>query len=554
MVPIPPLEQDYQERPHGRSAMLASAAMPRVGFGLSERAPGEERSESGGALSIALTSASVRIEDGLLMAFGPEGDPIPPHTFVAAAAEQPDAEVKLADGRTAPAARVARVLEAQAKGRLGAAHGDPSGAAAWIEAMLGLGPQPAPAAGAELGGEQRACELTVFGRELMLTTPGGRSFLLTDAAPGQPGAATVGLMLADDRPLSVGELVERLRSHSQPRPRVDAAARSGEPGSQGWTISQGRTGSQGETGSQDWRGGQGGTGSQPAPRVQPLAEVVLPGCAVERSDDGLVLDLPAVGAVRLARLADGAPAGPRVAIALADGRPASLADVIAAFEPDEPAARSERPALPAPDRHPALPGPAIPARQLPVTLRTPRGEGVDPVRIAVLIVDGVPPGGVLSAGIDDGDGRWLISPRHLLGLTLTPPAGWTGDPTFEVTAVAVRNRTGEFATASERVVLTPGSAAEAPLPLALDPALLQAAGPAMDAMMIRGVPPGARLSAGTYDAATDGWVLRPDQLEGLAITAPAGQVDVTLTVLGISLAAGGRAEARVLTRLTIPRR
>ena len=549
MVPIPPLGQDYQERPHGRSAMLASAAMPRVGFGLSERAQGDERSGSGGAPSIALTSASVRIEEGLLMAFGPEGDPIPPHTFVAAAAEQPDAEVRLADGRTAPAARVARVLEAQAKGPLGAAHGNPPGGAAWIEAMLGLGPQPAPAAGADLGGEQRACELTVFGRELMLTTPGGRSFLLTDAAPGQVGAAAVGLMLADGRPLSVGELVERLRSHSQPRPRVDAAAaRSAEPGIQGWIVTQGWTVSQSGPGS------QGGTGSQPAPRVQPLAEVVLPGCAVERSDDGLVLDLPAVGAVRLARLADGAPAAPRVGIALADGRPASLADVVAAFEPDESATRSERPALPAPDRDPALPSPAMPARQLPVTLRTPRGEGVDPDRIAVLIVDGVPPGGVLSAGIDDGDGRWLISPRHLLGLTLTPPAGWTGDPSFEVTAVAVRNRTGEFATASERVVLTPGAAAEAPLPLALDPALLQAAGPALDALMIRGVPPGARLSAGTYDAATGGWVLRPDQLEGLAITAPAGEVDGTLTVLGISLATGGRAEARVLTRLSIPRR
>ena len=239
--------------------------------------------------------------------------------------------------------------------------------------------------------------------------------------------------------------------------------------------------------------------------------------------------------------------------------------MIAAFEPDEPAARLERPALPAPDRHPALPGPAVPdpalprspdraARQVPVTLRTPRGEGVDPDRIAVLIIDGVPPGGVLSAGIDDGDGRWLVSPRHLVGLTLTPPSGWAGEPTFEVTAVALRNRTGEFATASERVVLTPDAAAEVRLPLALDPALLQAAGPALDALMIRGVPPGARLSAGTYDVATGGWVLRPDQLGGLAITAPAGEVDVTLTVLGISLASGGRAGARVLTRLTIPPR
>ena len=70
-------------------------------------------------------------------------------------------------------------------------------------------------------------------------------------------------------------------------------------------------------------------------------------------------------------------------------------------------------------------------------------------------------------------------------------------------------------------------------------------------MMIRGVPPGARLSAGTYDPATDGWVLRPDQLESLTIAMPLGQGDFTLTVLGISLAAGGRAEARLLARLPV---
>ncbi len=529
MAPTPPFEHDYQEPRHGRSAMLASTAMPRVGFGLSERAEGDAHPGSG-VLSIALSSASVRIEDGLLMAFGPEGDPVPPHTFVAAAAEQPDAEVKLADGGTVPAIRVARVLEAQAKGRLGAAHGNPPGATAWIEAMLGLGPQPAPAAGAELSGEQRTCELTVFGRELMLTTPGGRSFLITDAAPAQP-AAVVGLVLGDGRSLSVGELVERLRSHAELGPGANATAfRPGDPGS------------------------QGSSGNQPARRVQPIAEVVLPGCAVERSDDGLLLDLPTVGAVRLASLAGDAPAAPRVGIALADGQAVGLAEVIAAFAADEPAPRPERLALPAPDRHGALPSPAIPVRQVPVSLRAPRVEGVDPDRIVVLIVDGVPPGGVLSAGIDDGDGRWLVSPRHLAGLTLTPPPGWTGDPTVVVTAVAVRNRAGEVATASESIVLMPVPAAETALPVALDAALLQAAGPALNALMIRGVPPGARLSAGTYDATTDGWVLRPDQLEDLTIAASTGQVGFTLTVLGISLAADGRAGARVLTRLTFPQR
>jgi hypothetical protein len=158
---------------------------------------------------------------------------------------------------------------------------------------------------------------------------------------------------------------------------------------------------------------------------------------------------------------------------------------------------------------------------------------------------------VLSAGSDDGPGRWLLSPRQLAALTVAPPAGWAGDLSVQVTAVAVRNRGGELTSASERVVWPLSGHAEAALPLALAPSLL-AAGPSPDVLMIRGVPAGARLSAGTYDPATDGWVLRPDQLTGLTVTVPVGQPGVALTVLGVALAADGRAAARVLARPTLP--
>ena len=172
-----------------------------------------------------------------------------------------------------------------------------------------------------------------------------------------------------------------------------------------------------------------------------------------------------------------------------------------------------------------------------------------------MIIRGVPAGGALSAGIDDGEGRWVLSPRQLAGLTLTPPPGWSEPLTLEVTAVAVRNRAGEVATATESVVVALDAPAERVLALAIDPAaLLRDVRPTPSALMIRNVPPGARLSAGTYDPATDGWVLRPDQLDGLTVTTPLGQGDFTLTVLGISLAAGARAEARLLTRLPVAAR
>jgi hypothetical protein len=514
MAPLPPPTQEDQATLRRRAAMLASTAMARIGFGLSERAGGHDQPGPARAPAVSLTSASLRIEDGLLMAFGPEGDPIPPAAFLATAAEQPDTEVALADGSRALAERVARVLDAQAKGRLAGQHADRARGEAWIKAMLGLGPQPVLAAEAELRGEDRTVELTIFGRELMLALPGGSSFLIADAAPAEP-AATAGLRLADGQALSVADLVERLRADVGRRP--PAAARAGA--------------------------------------VRPFAEVVLSGCAIERRDDGLLLELPAVGPVRLTSLAQEAPAGPRVNIVLRDGRPASLAEVTAALgaikvTDQEVESSADAQASPT-GTSAAAPGRSQPPRALPVSLGVPRVDGVDADRIAVVIVRGVPAGAALSAGFDDGNGRWVLSPRQLVGLTLIPPPGRSEALTLEVTAVAVRNRAGDFATATESVVVTPDAPAETVVPLAIDPAVVRAGDPTLSALMIRGVPAVARLSAGTYDPATDGWVLRPDQLEGLTVAVPVGQGGFTLTVLGISLAAGGRAEASVLTRLPV---
>ena len=82
------------------------------------------------------------IQDGILMVLGPDGDPVPPDAFGAAALQQPDALVRLADGPRIRAARIAAVLDAQRGGRLGSGQ---EGDAAWIKAMLGIGPRPAMA-------------------------------------------------------------------------------------------------------------------------------------------------------------------------------------------------------------------------------------------------------------------------------------------------------------------------------------------------------------------------------------------------------------------------
>jgi hypothetical protein len=512
MAPWPPLKPDQQANLRSRAAMLASTAMARIGFGLTERAASAEPASGAAAPTIPPAQVSLRIEDGLLMAFGPDGDPIPPGAFAALAAAQPDAGIALDGGSFAPAGRVAAVLEAQAKGRLAGQPGDPVGGEAWIEAMLGLGPQPVLAGVAELRGEDATCELTIFGHELMLGVPDGRRFLIADADSGPQGPTMLAL-LAGGQALSVGDLALRLRAEIAERPPANV-----EPGG-----------------------------------VHPIAEVLLSGCAIERTPDGLRLELPAVGAVRLTTVDQQVPAGPRVRIVLQDGQPAELAEVTAAL--GLPQGRGSEEGLSAPpDQPPAhaqagAPEPADAA--LPVSLALPRVEGVDADRIVVVIVRGLPAGGALSAGIDDGDGRWVLSPRQLRGLRLTAPPGRSEPLSLEVTAVGVRNRAGELATASNTVTVALDAPAETVVPLAIDPALVRDSRPAPSALMIRALPPGARLSAGTYDPATDGWVLRPDQLESLTIAMPLGQGDFTLTVLGISLAAGGRAEARLLARLPV---
>jgi hypothetical protein len=101
---------------------------------------------------LALGQMRLAIEEGLLMVFGPEGDPVPPQAFAVAAAAQPATLLELPDGTTASALRIAAVLRAQVLGRLGKT----SQADGWILAMLREAGGPEPAAEDDLRAEQDA--------------------------------------------------------------------------------------------------------------------------------------------------------------------------------------------------------------------------------------------------------------------------------------------------------------------------------------------------------------------------------------------------------------
>jgi hypothetical protein len=298
------------------------------------------------------------------------------------------------------------------------------------------------------------------------------------------------------------------------------------------------------------------------------AEFALPDCAVQSAGDALLLQLPSVGAVRLARLDGAGVAGARVSIFKATGEPAGIAEVIAELdrarsETSKPASAGRpevetsppAPARPAPDAGAVdreAPAAGAIAKPVPLPVGLPGGVRLHAERVAVVVIAGVPQGALLSAGIDSGDGSWMLSPQDLAGLTLIPPTGYTEDLALKVTAFAVENHEGELAAASETVHVALGP--DAPMALAIDPAVLQAGGPGLDALLLRDLPEGAKLSAGTYEPAIEGWVLLPRQLPGLTLTTPAGHMAFTLTVMGVSLGAGGGGAAKVLTRMPIARR
>jgi len=195
---------------------------------------------------------------------------------------------------------------------------------------------------------------------------------------------------------------------------------------------------------------------------------------------------------------------------------------------------------------PAVGAPGAGAMPIRLAVRLPAGEGINPKDVALVILGGVPQGAALSAGIDNGDGSWMLSTQDLVGLELSMPAGCAADLTLDVTALAVTSREGAMASAAERLRLSLDPAAR-PIPLAIG----RAAAHGLQALMIRDLPPGARLSAGTYDPSIDAWVVLPRQLDGLCVIPALAAAGFTLTVMGLSRAADGRAETRLVTRLPV---
>ena len=200
---------------------------------------------------------------------------------------------------------------------------------------------------------------------------------------------------------------------------------------------------------------------------------------------------------------------------------------------------------------------------IPLAIVPPCPEGLEHSDVTVIALSGLPDGSVLSAGSDEGHGRWLLSPTALDELLVQLPHDCPQSVLVKVTAIAITGQRGDLASAQAdlrvdcKTVSRPSEADRELTPSAprsvsidLDPELLS--DPANDVLLIRGVPADMSLSAGIHDDSINGWILRPTDAAGLRMEAAAGSTrHLTLTVMGICLAEGASRQARVLVRLPI---
>ena len=141
-----------------------------------------------------------------------------------------------------------------------------------------------------------------------------------------------------------------------------------------------------------------------------------------------------------------------------------------------------------------------------------------------MTITGVLAGAMLSTGTHNADGSWTLSPAQLTGLTLTPPKDYSGSFNLNITATAAD---GSVSTGTAAVGVTPVAdtptltttastgAEDTAIALTISTASTDVDGSETLSLAISGVPAGAVLSAGTYNATTDTWTLSPAQLTGL---------------------------------------
>ncbi len=175
-----------------------------------------------------------------------------------------------------------------------------------------------------------------------------------------------------------------------------------------------------------------------------------------------------------------------------------------------------------------------------------------------VVIGNVPAGAKLTAGKENSDGTWTLTPGQLngLGIKLAPNSGT--DFELTINAISTETATGARAITTSALPVTVNAVADTPLlsvssargeedsaiRLNISSSLSDTDGSEMLGVVIGEVPDGAFLSAGT-DNGDGSWTLTSAHLSGLTITPPANNdADFTLSVTAIATEGENGSSAR----------
>nr|MDJ0945407.1 cadherin domain-containing protein [Kiloniellales bacterium] len=160
---------------------------------------------------------------------------------------------------------------------------------------------------------------------------------------------------------------------------------------------------------------------------------------------------------------------------------------------------------------------------------------LEPGAAQSVLISGVPSGAMLSAGTDNGDGTWTLTPGQTSGLTITPPLHSDADFQLTVTASSDDGSTVETSgpqtidvtvdpvadTPNLTVTSTASGTEDGSAQVNIPASILALDGNPGLVVTVSNVPSGATLSAGT-DNGDGTWTLGSGELANLIVEPPAG--------------------------------
>ncbi|MEM7468045.1 MAG: hypothetical protein AAF387_14315, partial [Pseudomonadota bacterium] len=189
----------------------------------------------------------------------------------------------------------------------------------------------------------------------------------------------------------------------------------------------------------------------------------------------------------------------------------------------------------------------------------------DGSEVLSIVLDGLPEGSVLSAGMNNGDGSWTLRPADLTNLNLTPPENYSGSLNLNVTAISLDLQTFASASTEQSFTVEVVGVADQPtldvtdtdgledseIPVVLNAELVDTDGSESISLIFTDFPAGSIFNQG---AATNdgGWRIDSADTDNLTVTPPQNFAEAfDLSVAAFSVENNGDISEPVTATLNI---